>query len=178
MKRFWVWVVGYFCDYWDVCAERDLWKQRCLGAEAAEGKATAQAIVARHALKLQAAELESELARGRELRKCVVQALAERDALKSGTTAQGLSAAEVERLALLAMAAGKLAAEAAKAIVYGWKSPSPDTGRPSYVDVERGMGRVSAAAELMAEAGDVRGADVRAHGCRALERLRGQATRQ
>lgn len=100
------------------------------------------------------------------------------DALRDGQTLSGLSPAEVERLALLVMAAGKLSAEAAKVVLYGWGSPSPCTGRPAYVDVERGMGRLAAAAELMAEAGDVREGDVRAYGVRAKERMAEQATRQ
>lgn len=104
--------------------------------------------------------------------------LARNRALEDGETASGLSAAEVERLALLAMAAGKLAADVAKVILHGWKSPSPFTGRPIYTEVEHSMGRLNAAADVMAEAGDVRDGDVHAHGRRAKERLGEQMTRQ
>jgi hypothetical protein len=100
------------------------------------------------------------------------------DALEDGLTASGLSAAEVERLALLAMAAGKLAAESAKVILYGWSSRSPGARRPAYVDVERGLGRVQALCALMVDAGDVRGGDVRAHETRSRERVGEQMTRQ
>lgn len=99
-------------------------------------------------------------------------------ALEDGETASGLSAAEVERLALLAMAAGKLAADVAKVILHGWKSPSPFTGRPIYTEVEHSLGRLDAAAELMGDAGDVRGGDVYAHACRTRKRLDEQMTRQ
>ena len=98
--------------------------------------------------------------------------------LENGETASGLSLAEVERLALLVMAAGKMAAEAGKVVLHGWASPSPATGRPIYADVERGMGRVAAAMELMMDVGDVRGGDVRAHAGRTRARIGEQATRQ
>lgn len=148
--------------------------RRCMGAE--------------EALKRLAASLENETDWKREYEreaafsqvvgKQLSDAKERLRVLEDGMTASGLSPAEVERLALLAMAAGKLSAEAAKVVLYGWASPSPCSGRPAYVDVERGIGRLQAAAELMTEAGDVRGGDVRAYGVRAKERLGEQVTRQ
>ncbi len=123
-------------------------------------------------------EYEREAAFSRVVGKQLAEAKEKLQALENGMTAAGLSPAEVERLALLAMAAGKLAGEAAKVVLYGWGSPSPCTGRPAYVDVERGLGRVQALAELMAEASDVRGGDVRAYQAKSRERIGEQATRQ
>lgn len=118
----------------------------------------------------------------RELRAELKDALAECkatearcDALEDSRTGSGLSAAEVERLALLMMAAGKLAAEAAKVVLHGWASRSPATGKPTYVDVERALGRVMAAQQGMVDAGDVRGGDVRAYARDAVGRIGGQA---
>ena len=164
MKVLWVRMVEWVEWRWTLPANfralqesREHWKARCLKAE--RGPSWLHAY-------------EQEAARHRELRSELDEALAQRDALKNGMTASGLSAAEVERLALLAMASGKLAAEAAKVMLHGWGSPSPCTGRPAYTDVERAMGRVHAAAEMMTEAGDVRGGDVRAHAGRARQRMK------
>jgi hypothetical protein len=123
-------------------------------------------------------ELDAAWSTERRLLAELARVAAERDGLKNGETASGLSPAEVERLALLGMAAGKLAAEAAKVVLFGWASPAPATGRPAYADVEHGMGRLAAIVELMVEGGDVRGGDVRAHACRAKERMGEQVTRQ
>lgn len=123
-------------------------------------------------------EYEREVAFNKEAGRRYAALLERYSALESGMTASGLSPAEVERLALLTMAAGKLAAEASKVILYGWGSPSPTTGRPAYSDVEHGMGRVKASIELMTDAGDVRRGDVRAHAGRAKQRIGEQATRQ
>lgn len=167
MKFLWMRVMDWVKWRWTLpvhfkAAQRsaEYWKARCDKAESAPS------------WKL---EYGRELARSKETQRQLEEALAQRKALMSGMTASGLSAAEVERLALLAMAAGKLAAEAAKVILHGWGSPSPGTGRPAYTDVERGMGRVAAAAEVMVEAGDVRGGDVRAHAGRAKQRISGSA---
>ncbi len=143
-----------YCARWQGSSER--WKARC---EQMEGLPT---------WKL---EYERELARSAALQRRLDDALARCEALAAGGTASGLSAAEVERLALLAMAAGKLAAEAAKVVLYGWGTKSPHTGRPAYADVERGMGRVTAAVQGMVEAGEVRGGDVHAHAGRAKQRI-------
>jgi hypothetical protein len=139
----------------------------------------------KHVAKLQAQALERGHEKARdlemvtrlrtELREAWAecrQSQAECDGLMNGKTASGLSPAQVERLARLGMYAGKLAAEANKALLFGWASQGPGSGRPVYVDVERGMGCVLAAIELMDDAGDVRGADVRAHAGRAKERVR------
>jgi hypothetical protein len=148
--------------------------RRCMGAEEALRRLAAS-LEGEHDWKR---EYEREAAFSRAVGKQLSDAKEKLRALEDGMTASGLSPAEVERLALLAMAAGKLAAEAAKVVLYGWDSPSPCTGRPAYVDIERGIGRLQAAAELMDEAGDVRGGDVRAYGARAKERICEQVTRQ
>lgn len=148
--------------------------RRCMGAEEAL-KRLAASLEGEPDWKR---EYEHEAAFSRLVGKQLAEAKDKLQALENGMTAAGLSPAEVERLALLSMAAGKLSAEAAKVVLYGWGSPSPSTGRPAYVDVERGLGRLQAMAELMAKAGDVRGGDVRAYGCRAKERIGEQATRQ
>lgn len=150
-------------EYWSSRALNDQLQVRCEKAERAPSWKS---------------DYEHELARGKEARRALDEALAELQALKNGETATGLSPAEVERLALLAMAAGKLAGEAAKVIMYGWGSPSPQTGRPAYMDVEHGMGRLAAAVELMVGAGDVRAGDIHAHTSRAKLRMGEQATRQ
>lgn len=145
--------------------------RRCIEAEALYGGAQCRALeILRRCEREEAFSrvLGAELAETKERLR----------ALEEGLTASGLSPAEMERLALLAMGAGKLAAEAAKVVLFGWGSPSPHTGRPHYVDVERALGRLQAVAELMVEGGDVRGGDIRAHGFKAKERIGEQVTRQ
>lgn len=177
MNRFWKWMSEPVSDLWRAPAERDVWKERCLRAE--QAKTFAETDLARLLARPDwQVQYVRELGRGDELRaelrdahmECLATE-ARCDALESGKTASGLSPAQVERLALLAMAAGKLAAEVGKVILYGWASRAPGSKRPAYADVERGMGRVQAMTELMAEAGDVRGGDVRAHAARTKERI-------
>lgn len=123
-------------------------------------------------------EYERKAEACREQRKRLDAVFADLEALKNAETAAGLSPAEVERLALLSMASAKLAADAAKVILYGWGSPSPHSGRPAYADVERGMGKLAATMNLMEDAGDVRGGDIHAHAGRAKQRIGEQVTRQ
>jgi hypothetical protein len=94
-------------------------------------------------------------------------------ALEEGKTLSGLSAAEVERLAQLMMASGKLAAEAAKVVLYGWAQPSPLTGRPKRVDLERGLGKVQALTAILVNEGAARSGEVRGHAAREIERISG-----
>jgi len=147
--------------------------RRCMGAELALKR-----LAASLGTEYWKSEYEREVAFSRAVGKQLAEAREKLKDLENGRTASGLSPAEVERLALLTMAASKLAADAAKVVLYGWGSPSPCTGRPVYVDVERGMGRLQAAQELMVEACDVRGGDVRAYAVRAKERTGEQVTRQ
>ncbi|MGA9071030.1 MAG: hypothetical protein WB424_12285 [Terracidiphilus sp.] len=117
------------------------------------------------------AEYDREAALNRETMQKYVELRTERDALLGGRTRSGLTPVEMERLAQISMAAGKLAAEAAKVMVFGWQSPSPLTNRPGYADLERAMGRMQAVMGLMVQAGDVRGGDVMSHAQWARKRL-------
>lgn len=72
--------------------------------------------------------------------------------------APGLTAAEIERLALLADAAGHVAAEAGWVLRAGWAAP--EDGIPNRVAVERVLGRLRCVINLMHDAGDVRGKEL------------------
>jgi hypothetical protein len=71
-----------------------------------------------------------------------------------------LTAAERERLAVLADAAGHVAAEAGWVLKEGWTEP--DDGIPNRVAMERVLGRARCVINLMYDAGDVRGKEMMA----------------
>lgn len=169
MKALWARVTGWVVWRWKLPSYEQL-RLRCERAER-------HLELAERAPNWKA-DHEREVAYSKEQRRINVELLARCAALENDRTASGLSAAEVERLALLAMAAGKLAADASKVTLHGWKSSSPFTGRPAYTEVEHSMGRLAAAVELMVEGGDVRGVELRAHAARAKQRIGDQATRQ
>lgn len=121
-------------------------------------------------------QYEREVARALVLSGRLDEAVIKHRLLVDGLTESGLSPAQLERLALCVMAAGKLAAEAAKVVLNGRDSRSPFTGRPAYAELEHGIGRLRAVVEVMAEAGDVRRGDVREHAERARQRIVEQAT--
>lgn len=66
-----------------------------------------------------------------------------------------LTAAEIERLALLAEECGEVAQAVGKILRHGWESQSPFRGLRNRVGLERELGHVRAAMELMHAAGDV-----------------------
>jgi hypothetical protein len=72
----------------------------------------------------------------------------------------GLTAAQVERLALLAEECGEVAQAVCKVLRHGWRSRSPFGGPINRVALERGMGDVRAAIDMMIQAGDVRRGDI------------------
>jgi hypothetical protein len=72
----------------------------------------------------------------------------------------GLSAAEIERLAMLQEECGEVIHAAAKVLRHGWESQSPYGGKPNRVALEREIGNVRAVVNLMLDAGDVRLRDV------------------
>jgi NTP pyrophosphatase (non-canonical NTP hydrolase) len=72
----------------------------------------------------------------------------------------GLSAAEIERLAILAEECGEVVQAVGKVLRHGWDSQSPYGGKPNRVALEREIGNVRAVVNLMLDAGDVRLRDV------------------
>ncbi len=75
---------------------------------------------------------------------------------------QGLSPAEVERIAILAEECGEVVQICGKILRHGWESCSPFDSRcrPNSVLLERELGSVRATMDLMFNAGDVRRIDV------------------
>ena len=73
----------------------------------------------------------------------------------------GLSPAEIERLALLAEECGEAVQAVGKTLRHGYQSASPFGGAINRVALEREMGDVRAAIQIMEHAGDVRGGDVK-----------------
>jgi NTP pyrophosphatase (non-canonical NTP hydrolase) len=74
----------------------------------------------------------------------------------------GLTAAEIERLAILGEECGEIAQAVGKVLRHGWESQSPYGGKPNRVALEREIGNVRAVVNLMLDAGDVRLGDVQA----------------
>jgi hypothetical protein len=83
----------------------------------------------------------------------------------------GLTAAEVERLAVLAEECGEVAQAVGKVLRHGWRSASPFGGPINRVSLESEMGHVRAAIDLMVDAGDVRHGDIAAWRRRKLASL-------
>lgn len=83
----------------------------------------------------------------------------------------GLTAAEIERLAILAEQCGEVAQAIAKVMVHGWKVQSGDFGISYRVGLERKIGAVRAAVNMMLDAGDVRLAELQAWQRNKRERL-------
>lgn len=75
----------------------------------------------------------------------------------------GLTPAQIERLALLMEDCGEVVKMAAKTLRHGYASASPYGGPMNRILLERKMGHVRAAIEMMEHAGDVRGGDIRYH---------------
>jgi len=69
----------------------------------------------------------------------------------------GLTPAEIERLALLTQECGEMARSIGKILRSGWKG---DGGLTTRVTLERGMGEMRAAVDMLLDAGDVRRGDV------------------
>ncbi len=72
----------------------------------------------------------------------------------------GLSAAEIERLALLAEECGEVVKAVCKVLRHGYRSESPFGGPINRVALEREIGNVRAAIDVMIEVGDVRRGDI------------------
>jgi hypothetical protein len=85
---------------------------------------------------------------------------------------QVLSAAEVERLALVSESCGRVAQTAAMVLRHGWDSESPYTRKPNRCLLERELGHMRAVVDLMASGGDVRRADMNAYRHRKALTLR------
>jgi hypothetical protein len=73
----------------------------------------------------------------------------------------GLTAAEIERLALLAEGCGDVARAVGKVLRHGWNGQSPRGGPINRVALERDAGQLKAALRMMALARDVRGHHIR-----------------
>lgn len=76
-------------------------------------------------------------------------------AFPPGDALPGLTAAEVERLALLAEECGEVAQAVCKVLRHGWESQSPYGGKPNRVALEREIGDLRAVVNLMLDARDV-----------------------
>jgi len=72
----------------------------------------------------------------------------------------GLSPAEIERLALLVEECGEAMQAAGKVLRHGWRSSSPFGGPPNNVALEREIGDVHAACDLLIASDDMRGGDI------------------
>jgi hypothetical protein len=72
----------------------------------------------------------------------------------------GLTPAEVERLAILAEECGEAVRAVGKALRFGWESKSPYSERTNREALEREIGSIRAAVNLMMDADDVRLSDV------------------
>lgn len=83
---------------------------------------------------------------------------ANQEADARATGAPGLTAGEIERLAVLAQECGEVARAVGKVLQVGWKGSSG--GIPIRIGLERGMGEMRAAVDMMLSAGDVRHGDV------------------
>jgi len=77
----------------------------------------------------------------------------------------GLTRADIERLAVLAEECGEVAKAVSKVLRHGYKGASPFGGPNHKVTLEREMGNVRAAIDMMITAGDVRGGDVQHWRC-------------
>ena len=82
----------------------------------------------------------------------------EKDLAEAGVP--GLSAAQIERLAVLAEQCGEVARVVCKVLRHGYMGGSPYGGPTHKVTLEREMGNVRAAIDMMTSAGDVRRGDV------------------
>lgn len=87
-----------------------------------------------------------------------VAASLEADAQAAGLP--GLTAAEVERLALLAEECGEVAQAVGKILRHGYRSGSPFGGPINRVALEMEVGHMRAAADMMIAAGDMRAGDI------------------
>jgi hypothetical protein len=72
----------------------------------------------------------------------------------------GLTAAEIERLSILAEECGEVMRSVGKVLRFGWESESPYVSRTNRAALEREIGSVRAIVNLMLDADDVRLADV------------------
>lgn len=86
--------------------------------------------------------------------------------------APALTAAEVERLAMLAEECGEIAQAVCKVLRHGWESASPfdDKRRPNRVALERELGDLLAVMYMMTDSGDLRVRDI----CAWRNRKRGR----
>lgn len=73
----------------------------------------------------------------------------------------GLTAAEIERLAVLAEECGEVAQAVGKVLRNGYQGTSPFGGPTNRVSLEHEIGDVCAAIQMMQTAGDVRAGDVK-----------------
>jgi hypothetical protein len=74
----------------------------------------------------------------------------------------GLTPAETERLALLAEELGEAAQAVGKILRHGYQNSSPFGGPSNQVQLERELGDVKVAIDLLTAAGDVRAGDIHA----------------
>lgn len=82
-----------------------------------------------------------------------------------------LTAAEIERLAILAEQCGELQQAISKVMIHGWLVQSGDFGISYRVGLERRIGAVRAAVNMMLDSGDVRLAELQAWQRNKRERL-------
>jgi NTP pyrophosphatase (non-canonical NTP hydrolase) len=110
-------------------------------------------------------ELEGEVERLQEGRRVLILRLAwheeEARRVAAGEGPPELTRAEIERLAWLAEELGEAAQAVGKVLRFGWKS-NWKGGHSNRVALETELGDVTAALDLMIDARDVRGGDVRA----------------
>lgn len=71
-----------------------------------------------------------------------------------------LTAAEIERLAMLAEECGEVVQAISKVLRHGWNSQSPYGGKPNRIALERELGDVRAIVNMMLDADDVRLAEI------------------
>jgi hypothetical protein len=88
----------------------------------------------------------------------------------------GLTPGEIERLALIAEACARVAAEAGWVLREGWRAPAPSRALPNCVALERELGRVWCVISLMHDAGDVRTSEMRCWQ-QKFQRILAQTTR-
>jgi NTP pyrophosphatase (non-canonical NTP hydrolase) len=142
MKQQWTRFAEWTCDWWTLRAQCQALRERVLRAEQARG--IAEAALARE--RARAARPSDE-----------------------GACLPSLSAAEIERLAVLAEECGEAVQAVGKVLRHGYQSSSPFGRAPNRLGLEREMGDVRAAIERMIAAGDVRGSSVYYYRCRKLD---------
>lgn len=79
----------------------------------------------------------------------------------AGRDLPGLSPAQIERLALLAEECGGVIHVVGKVLRHGYSSASPFGGAKNQVALERELGDLGAAVQMIESAGDVRRGDVK-----------------